>query len=381
MLLIKRGGHAWNILMLLLITGEFPFRSLSLLGNERMLKATAVRMSDVHDIRFYDSDKTYRCRLITISGKSTWKTMRLCRSGFDLIADEMPELLTSYLEDTYGHRFHGEKRVTERNHRIAEASVMCMKAGIECRRHLVPALQKIEFKQIDFHDPAFYSSKTIKRLGVDEINKSKYLRMVGAIFSQAGMYEIYNSRGEVLEWYGQGEDKIIRTMDDVCKYNFRIPERHRAIILGQNYDVAIETIRRFEAGDKYVQLDYTGYESMHFLPMDKNGLKLLQIMMVMNWERKLTSLIFEPRYLPKDKHFLYDARIDDTYVLSFLDSDILKLSAFLKTVTQEEVAWEVACFDVQLPFLRKYLGDDAVINPIPLKVIHKQLNAGRRSLI
>ena len=137
MLLIKRGGHAWNILMLLLITGEFPFRSLSLLGNERMLKATAVRMSDVHDIRFYDSDKTYRCRLITISGKSTWKTMRLCRSGFDLIADEMPELLSSYLDDTYGHRFHGEKRVTERNHRIAEASVMCMKAGIECRRHLV----------------------------------------------------------------------------------------------------------------------------------------------------------------------------------------------------------------------------------------------------
>ena len=54
MLLISRGSHAYKIIMLLLITGEFPFRSLGLLGNERMMKETAVRMTQVHVIHIMD---------------------------------------------------------------------------------------------------------------------------------------------------------------------------------------------------------------------------------------------------------------------------------------------------------------------------------------
>lgn len=381
MLLITPGSHAYKIIMLLLITGEFPFRSLGLLGNERSIKETAVRMTQLHDIRVKDSEKTYRGRLVTISGKSTLKTLRLCRAGFELIADEMPDLMDSYMVDTSGHRFHGEAYRTERNHRIAEASLMCMRSGIECRTHLLPQLQKKERIFLSFSDPAFYSSKTIKRLGVDEMNKSKYLRMVGAIFSEAGLYEVYNSRSDVMEWYGQGEDKSILIMEDLCRYNFSISDRHRAIIFGNEYDVALDTLQRFEAGDKYVQLDHLGYQSMHFLPMDEGGNKILQIMMLRDWNQKLLRLIFEKRYLPEVKAFHYDARIDGVYVLSFFDSDIIKLASFFKTVTQEKVKWEVACFDTQLPFLRKYLGDQAIIRSFPLDLIHEQLNAGKEALI
>lgn len=381
MLLITRGSHAYKIIMLLLITGEFPFRSLGLLGNERSIKETAVRMTQLHDIHIKDSEKTYRCRLITISGKSTLKTLRLCRAGFELIADEMPDLFKSYLLDTNGHRFHGEPYRIERHHRIAETYLMCMRSGIECRTHLLPQLQKQEKKYLDFSGPAFYSSRTIKRLGVDEMNKSKYIRLVGAIFSQAGLYEIYNSRSDVMEWYGQGEDKSILIMEDLCRYNFPMSESHRAIIFGNEYDVAIRTLQRFADGDKYVQLDLLGYQSMHFIPMDESGTKLLQIMMLKNWDQKLLRLIFESRYMPEVKEFKYDARINDVYVMSFFDCDIIKLTSFFKTVTQENVKWEVACFDTQLPFLRKYLGDKAVIRSFPLDLIHKKLNAGKEALI
>lgn len=381
MLLISPGSHAYKIVMLLLITGEFPFRSLGLLGNERMIKATVVRMTQTHVIHIKDREKTYRCKLINMSGKSTLKTIRLNRSSFELIADEMPELIPGYMTDTYGHRFHGEPHRVERNHRIAEAMVVCMRAGIECRTHLLPVLQKERKKYVSFDNPAFYSSRNIKRLGVDEMNKSKYIRMVGAILCQAGMYEVYNSRAEVMEWYGQGEDKIIQTMIDICIYNFPIEERHHAIILGNDYEVALQTLRRFDSGDKYVRLDYLGYESMHFLPMDPSGLKLMQIMMLKDWKQKLLRLVFEKRYLPDIKTFQYDARIDGTYILSFLDSDILKLSAFYKTVTQEGISWEVACFDTQVPFLREYLGKEAIIRPLPLDQIHKQLNAGKEALL
>ena len=381
MLLISRGSHAYKIIMLLLITGEFPFRSLGLLGNERMMKETAVRMTQVHVIHIKDREKTYRCKLINISGKSTLKTIRLNRAAFELIEDEMPELMPAYIADTYGHRFHGESHRIDRNHRIAEAITVCMRSGIECRGHMVPVLQKDRKKYITFDHPAFYSSRSIKRLGVDEMNKSKYIRKVGAIFCQEGLYEVYNSRSSVLEWFGQGEDKIIQTMIDICIYNFPIEERHHAIIFGNDYDVALQTLRRFDSGDKYVRLDYLGYEKVHFLPMDQSGQKILQIMMLKDWNKQVLELIFEEQYLPDTKRFQYDALIEGTYVVSFLDSDILKLSAFIKSVTQEGVAWEVACFDTQVSFLRKYLGENAIIHSLPLDMIHEKLNARREAFI
>lgn len=374
-------SHAYNIILLLLITGEFPFRSLGLLGNERMLKATAVRMTQVHDIRVWDREKTYRCKLITISGKSTLKTIRLCRSCFELLSDVFPELLESYLTDTYGHRFHGEKRVIERTHRVAEVQLMCMRAGIECRSPNLPVLQKRVRRLLRFDTPAFYSSRTIKRLGVDEMNKSKYIRMVGAVFSNAGLYEVYNSRSEVLKWYGQGEDKIIQTMADLCRYNFETSDRHRAIIFGHSYDVALQMLRSFESGDKYVQLDYLSYEAMYFLPMDESGVRILQFMMLQDWQRRLLRLVFEEENFPDVKQFDFDVLVDGAYVLSFMDGDLLKLASFHKTVTQQQMNWEVACFDTQAAFLRQYLGEDARIYPLPLDEICDHMKAGRRSLL
>lgn len=381
MLLISPGSHAYKIITILLITGEFPFRSLGLLGNERMFKEAAVRMTKHQNVRIKGKDKSFRCKLITISGKSTRKTIRLCRSCFPLIEEEFPKMLPRYLEDNYDHHFHGLPRSIERNHRIAETYVMCMRSGIECRYHDVPVLQKEEKRYLTFDNPAFYSSKTIKRLGVDELNKSKYIRMVGAIFSGAGLYEIYNSRSEVLEWYGQGEDKTIQIMSDVCNYNFRIPERHNAIIFGKDYLVAVQTLRRFDLGDKLVRFDYLGYESMHYLPMDESGIKLLQIMMIPDWKNKLLRLIFEEDAIPSVPQFQYDAYVNGTYILSFLDSDILKLSSFCQTVRQEECEWEIACFDTQVDFLKEYLGEEVSLFSIPLNMVHKKLNAGREALI
>lgn len=381
MLLLTPGSHAYKIIMLLLITGEYPFRSLRLLGNERMVKAMAVRMTQVHEIRIKNSDKAYHCKLLTISGKSYRKTIRLCRSSFELLEDLFPELFENYLIDTYGHRFHGHAKCIERNHRIAEVMAMCMRSGIESRLHLLPMLQKKERKQLFYGQPAFYSSKTIKRLGNDEQNKSKYIRMVGAIFCQAGMYEVYHSRSEVMAWYGQGESKILQTMTDICIYNFPTKDQHHAILFGNDYDVALRTIQLAESGDPNVQLEYIGYQSIHYLPMDEDGTKLLQIMLVKDWRYKLLRLVFEQRHLPEHREFDFDAKIGGTYVLSFLDSDILKLMSFHNTVTQKRLDWEVACFDSQVQFLREYLGEDAVIQPIPLQLIHTQLNAGREALL
>lgn len=51
MITLRTGSHALNIITLLSVTGEFPMRSLKLLGNERVLKALVHKMTTPQDYR------------------------------------------------------------------------------------------------------------------------------------------------------------------------------------------------------------------------------------------------------------------------------------------------------------------------------------------
>ena len=45
MLHFRPGSQAWQLITLLSAVGEFPFRSLRLLGNERVLKSLVTKLS------------------------------------------------------------------------------------------------------------------------------------------------------------------------------------------------------------------------------------------------------------------------------------------------------------------------------------------------
>ena len=80
MIKIAPGSHAYRIIVLILMIGEFPFQSLELLGDARTLKAIATRLSKVDTVKFSWHDKPFEGRVICISGKSEMKTMRLSKS-------------------------------------------------------------------------------------------------------------------------------------------------------------------------------------------------------------------------------------------------------------------------------------------------------------
>ena len=76
MIQITPGSHAFRIILTLLLTGEFPFRSLRLLGDERTLKAIATRLCKSDTVQFWWIDAPYLGRVIYLSGKGKMKTMR-----------------------------------------------------------------------------------------------------------------------------------------------------------------------------------------------------------------------------------------------------------------------------------------------------------------
>ena len=119
-----------------------------------------------------------------------------------------------------------------------------------------------------------------------------------------------------------------------------------------DYDIALSTLARYEGGDKSVMLSQQGFNHIHFVPMTAEGRKLLQMMMLPNWKDDLLLYLFAEEQLMVGKgSFTYDALVDGVHMLSFLDSDILKLSAYHRSVKGRDYQWAVYCFDFQFYFL------------------------------
>ena len=60
---------------------------------------------------------------------------------------------------------------------------MCMRAGIEARPFLLPELQNEAFVHVIPSEAVMYPSKDLKRLSEDEMSKTSFTRMVGALFA------------------------------------------------------------------------------------------------------------------------------------------------------------------------------------------------------
>lgn len=382
MIQITPGSHAFRIILTLLLTGEFPFRSLRLLGDERTLKAIATRLCKSDTVQFWWIDEPYLGRVIYLSGKGKMKTMRLSKKVFPFIGDVLERDLHQYLCAYPQGHFRGDKTRIDRHHRLAETTAFLMMSGIECSAHLVPQLQVMETLPVDYEEPAFYGSKYLKSLGNDEEKKTQFTRLTGSLFCQSGNYIVYNSRDSVMNWNGQGERKTVQNMETICKCNYYIDPIKSAILLGIDYDIALSTLARYESGDKSVMLSQQGFNHIHFVPMTAEGRKLLQMMMLPNWKDDLLLYLFAEEQLMVGKgSFTYDALVDGVHMLSFLDSDILKLSAFYRTVKGSCYQWAVYCFDFQFYFLTQYLGSMADIRIIDIDEIHRNMGAERRALL
>lgn len=83
MITLRTGSHALNIITLLSVTGEFPMRSLKLLGNERVLKALVHKMTTPQDYRLphTQTEERITCKLLNVSGKGSSKSIRFSKAA------------------------------------------------------------------------------------------------------------------------------------------------------------------------------------------------------------------------------------------------------------------------------------------------------------
>ena len=372
-----------KLLTILSVVGEFPFDSRGLIGSEGYFNNLIYKHTRPDDYAFSNSDKIIHGQLFQLAGKAELKSIRFHKTGLPILKHLNPIAYQHYLDTYDNHHLRTTEDRIIRNHRIAEAAVMCMNAGIEARPYIAPKLTKQYHQVIPFNDPAFYLSKHLKKTDPDGFNKTKYARIVGALFYQTGCYSVYNLRDTMMKWKPESELKVKLDMTDICTMNTENQEVQSTIFFCSSYQTGFRVLQEWKSYSDLRTLFTSVYKHVHFIPINEFGVQLLKILTVPHWNERLLRMFFRN----EDRSFgmgdmPYDAEMNGIYILSFLDSDFARLYLFRNNIGKfPDRKWLVLCFQHQAMFLREYLGAGVRLKVIPMEKVMENLNIKRRELI
>lgn len=375
------GSQVWQLITVLSLVGEYPNSQRQLLGDKENLRLLINKALQTQTYRNRLTGDTMTCKLLTVSGKGVSKTIRFFKGALPILTWLHPDAYEHYMEITRNHTFPGSIKNKDRNHRIAEVLAMCMRAGIEARPYLLPKFQFEKLAPVRLSEASMYLSKDLKKLGEMEFNKTMFTRMVGALFTGNNCYATYNTRNAVMKWSGGGEIKTCQSLTDIARLNAGVRDVTSAILFGQSEDIALKTLLESDTSPRAENRFDNIYRRVHFIPMNEFGIQQLRFLSVPDWNEQLLDILFDPEERSYNRGaFEYDAYIDGVYIYSHLDSDIARLIRFKPYAVSHSKSCEVLCFHHQMPFLRKYLGQDVKLKLIDINSVEDELGPERRNL-
>ena len=374
MMEFRTGSHAGSLLAVLSVATEYPSYSLKLMGNERWYKEMVHKLSQKQTIINIESGDIITSKILTVSGKGSAKTIRLHRGAIPILRWISSDALPSYLMASKNHKFTGNIKNIERNHRVAEVVAMCMRMGMEFRPYMLPPLQNERILSIIPSDTVFYPSKTLKSIGQVEMNKTMFTRIVGAIYSHQKCFAVYNTRNSVMKWNGMGEFKALHSLIEISRMNAGLTSIDSAILFGQSDRVLLDTLMANEQ-NKRLEFRFDGiYRHIHFVPLSETGIRLLKIICLPEVQRSLLDLLFESDSLSNGNGlFEYDAFVDQKYILSHLDGDIARLIRFKEALILNRFDSEVLCYEFQADYVNAFLAGLAKVKIIEMSLVETEL--------
>ena len=85
MITVRPGSHVHRLITVLGLAGEYPVRSLGVLGNERTLRALVGKLSTTQELRNPDTGERMRVKLLQLTGIGNAKAIRFCKGALPSI--------------------------------------------------------------------------------------------------------------------------------------------------------------------------------------------------------------------------------------------------------------------------------------------------------
>ena len=374
MLTVRPGSHVHRLITVLGLAGEYPVRSLDLLGNERTFKVLVNKLTSVQEFRNPCTDERMAVKLLQLCGSGKAKAIHFYKGALPILNWIHADAYRYYMTSFYDHRFPGGNAHRNRNFRVAETIGMSIAAGVDPRSYQLPPLQTRSILRLTPDIPTFYLARDFKKINPTEQNKTMFTRITGALFYPGGCYAVYNTRDAAMKWSGMGEFKALHSLIELARMNAGLQSIDSAILTGASYETALETLLESERSRR-LELRFDGiYRHIYFAPMNANGIRQLRLLTLPNWNERLLDLLFDPDARSYNRGFMeYDASIGETYILSHLDGDLARLIRFREAQRTSTKRFEVICFAEQAPFLHEYLGQSIILKELDRSVVEREL--------
>jgi len=287
----------------------------------------------------------------------------------------------------------GEKKwgqEVQRAYRQGLTLVMLYSVGVKSTSDIRPSLN-----QIDVLDspPYYFTALEVKgKKGRKKVSESVYreidlnndkvdagsrymsTRAMGVLFSNGGIYSIYNIEQKNTNWVDRSEINFSAYAYSVGmrKEMKQEDNKSRALIFYRNE----KRIRDVLIGDKnknYLSLGQCGFDRLYMIPYSLEGQLLLKDMTEAGWEKKRIKEICRMENLSPDFEVNRlsvdcDGTLNDTYYFFFTNCELCRLNRFIKGARWNlggEDEFIVYCFDWQKPGIEEFVGNAATIRVIP----------------
>ena len=179
-----------------------------------------------------------------------------------------------------------------------------------------------------------------------------------------------------MKWSGKGETKAMVSLKQLSIVNSGIdPDRLPVLFFGASQEVAFRSMLAMRKATN-VNLRFDMFAPrIHFIPLNRYGARFLKFISIPRWRERLLELLFNEDQIAKLTNFEYDAKINGTYILSHLDSDLCRLNRFREAIIDDpNDKYEILCFEWQYDFVKKFLDDLAKVTVISFDAVDKELS-------
>ena len=375
MKILKPGSQLYRLISLLSVCGEFPVKSLDLLGNKRLYRRVVSQCTVPVTVQNPITKETISLpKIFILTGKGRLKSIRLYK-GARPILTWIGE--GKYYDSIcYGYNMPMTLAHIDRNHRVAETLAAFMDAGFYYLPHTLPRLKSEGINCIITTQPLAYPSRMLKFSDVGEVNKTGFSRITGAVFAGGDCYAVYNTRNAVMKWSGEGETKMKVNLNLLSIVNSGVDHaRLPMLFFGASQEVAFRSMLAMRKATNARSRFDMFYPRIHFVPLNRYGARFLKFISIPGWREHLLELLFGEDQIARHTSFEYDAKINGTYILSHLDSDLCRLNRFREAIIDDpDEKYEALCFEWQYDFVKKFLGDLAKVTVISFDEMDKELS-------
>ena len=256
---------------------------------------------------------------------------------------------------------------------VAEVYVSMLRSGVAVYLDTKPPVfYPAEAEVIDLPDidePAFYSSREIKDMGLDTAG-IRGSRAVGILLTTGNLYITYNAARDYLKVDYKPEMRLkalARTAlcGDRLSHQFT-PDHIRGLLFGQSMEFAAKLLNESMTNKRNYFVFDGGFDHFHFVPSDHRGEAMLKILCDPHLYDTLASFV-SVGLNEKNPGSVYENDAEDEEgnpVLFGFDCDMPRISRFNRALLTHNGCGTMICFDFQADALRSFCCEAVVFQTI-----------------